>query len=133
MTTFVLIHGASQGGWIWQPTAARLRGAGHLVYAPSLDGCGERRHGLRPGITVAIVKASGTGSDRTARVAVGSYLSRAGLPRHLLVDWTFRPITGGPETSMTMHHHWQLQDGKVVRFRGSEDSALTAQAFAARA
>src|SRR5260370_4322662 len=52
MTTFVLLHGASQGGWIWQPTAARLRAAGHLVYAPSLDGCAERRHQLRPGITV---------------------------------------------------------------------------------
>jgi pimeloyl-ACP methyl ester carboxylesterase len=53
MTTFVLIHGANQGGWIWQPTAARLRAAGHLVYAPSLDGCAERRHSLRPGITTA--------------------------------------------------------------------------------
>jgi pimeloyl-ACP methyl ester carboxylesterase len=53
MTTFVLIHGASQGGWIWQPTVFRLRATGHLVYAPSLDGCGERRHALRPGITVA--------------------------------------------------------------------------------
>jgi pimeloyl-ACP methyl ester carboxylesterase len=52
VTTFVLIHGASQGGWIWQPTAMRLRGMGHLVHAPSLDGCGERRHALRPGITV---------------------------------------------------------------------------------
>jgi pimeloyl-ACP methyl ester carboxylesterase len=52
MTTFVLLHGASQGGWIWQPTAARLRATGHLVYAPSLDGCAERRHQLRPGITV---------------------------------------------------------------------------------
>src|SRR5712691_1206068 len=52
MTTFVLLHGASQGGWIWQPTAAHLRAAGHLVYAPSLDGCAERRHQLRPGITV---------------------------------------------------------------------------------
>ena len=53
MTNFVLIHGANQGGWIWQPTAARLRAAGHLVHAPSLDGCGERRHSLRPGITTA--------------------------------------------------------------------------------
>jgi pimeloyl-ACP methyl ester carboxylesterase len=53
MTTFVLIHGAYQGGWIWQPTAARLRAAGHIVYAPSLDGCAERRHSLRPGITTA--------------------------------------------------------------------------------
>ena len=32
MTTFVLIHGANQGGWIWQPTAARLRlGRGYFV------------------------------------------------------------------------------------------------------
>jgi pimeloyl-ACP methyl ester carboxylesterase len=51
MATFVLIHGAYQGGWIWQPTAARLRAASHMVYAPSLDGCGERRHQLRAGIT----------------------------------------------------------------------------------
>ena len=50
MTTFVLIHGAYQGGWIWQPVAARLRAAGHAVYAPSLDGCAERAHALRPGI-----------------------------------------------------------------------------------
>jgi ketosteroid isomerase-like protein len=49
---------------------------------------------------------------------------------HLLVDWTFRPIANGRQTSMTMHHYWQLRDSKVIRFRGSEDSALTAQAFA---
>jgi pimeloyl-ACP methyl ester carboxylesterase len=53
VTTFVLIHGAYQGGWIWQPTAVRLRAAGHLVYAPSLDGCAERRHSLRSVITTA--------------------------------------------------------------------------------
>jgi pimeloyl-ACP methyl ester carboxylesterase len=52
MATYVLIHGAYQGGWIWKPTAARLREAGHLVYAPSLDGCADRRHSLRPAITV---------------------------------------------------------------------------------
>jgi pimeloyl-ACP methyl ester carboxylesterase len=52
MASYVLIHGAYQGGWIWQPTASRLRAAGHSVYAPSLDGCGDRRASLRPGITV---------------------------------------------------------------------------------
>ncbi|MBV8121374.1 MAG: alpha/beta hydrolase [Alphaproteobacteria bacterium] len=52
MATYLLIHGAYQGGWIWKPTAARLRRAGHLVYAPSLDGCADRRHALRPGINV---------------------------------------------------------------------------------
>ncbi|MGE0225883.1 MAG: alpha/beta fold hydrolase [Acetobacteraceae bacterium] len=50
MTNFVLVHGSYQGGWIWQHVAARLRKAGHTVYAPTLDGCGERRHQLRPGI-----------------------------------------------------------------------------------
>ena len=52
MTTFVLIHGSYQGGWIWQPVADRLRGKGHQVYAPTLDGCAERAGSLRAGITV---------------------------------------------------------------------------------
>ena len=52
MAIFVLIHGAYQGGWIWKPVAERLRAAGHVVYAPTLDGCAERKHQLRPGITV---------------------------------------------------------------------------------
>lgn len=52
MATYVLIHGAYQGGWIWKPVATRLRADNQLVYAPSLDGCGERHHAVRPGITV---------------------------------------------------------------------------------
>jgi len=50
VTSFVLIHGAYQGGWIWQRVAQRLRAAGHSVFAPSLDGCAERKGQLRPGI-----------------------------------------------------------------------------------
>lgn len=50
MSTFVLLHGAYQGGWIWQRVMPFLRIAGHLVFAPTLDGCAERRHALRPGI-----------------------------------------------------------------------------------
>ncbi len=45
------MHGAYQGGWIWQPVATRLRAAGPQVYAPSLDGCGERKGTVRPCIT----------------------------------------------------------------------------------
>src|SRR5260370_12737824 len=51
MATFVLVHGSYQGGWIWQNVADRLRAAGHQVYAPSLDGCAERKATVRPGIT----------------------------------------------------------------------------------
>ena len=52
MVTFVLVHGAYQGGWIWKPVAARLRSGGHTVYTPTLDGCAERHHAIRPGITL---------------------------------------------------------------------------------
>ena len=50
MATYVLLHGAYQGGWIWQRVTPHLRAAGHTVFAPTLDGCAERRHALRPGI-----------------------------------------------------------------------------------
>jgi pimeloyl-ACP methyl ester carboxylesterase len=50
MATFVLIHGSYQGGWIWKSVAARLRAAGHEVYAPTLDGCAERASQVRAGI-----------------------------------------------------------------------------------
>jgi pimeloyl-ACP methyl ester carboxylesterase len=50
MATYVLLHGAYQGGWIWNRVTPHLVAAGHTVFAPSLDGCAERRHTLRPGI-----------------------------------------------------------------------------------
>jgi pimeloyl-ACP methyl ester carboxylesterase len=50
MATYVLLHGAYQGGWIWRYVAPHLRAAGHTVFAPTLDGCAERRETLRPGI-----------------------------------------------------------------------------------
>jgi pimeloyl-ACP methyl ester carboxylesterase len=51
MADFVLIHGAYQGGWIWKFVSERLRAAGHNVFAPTLDGCGERAANIREGIT----------------------------------------------------------------------------------
>lgn len=51
MATIVLIHGAYQGGWIWKLMSERLTGLGHAVHAPTLDGCAERAHQMRPGIT----------------------------------------------------------------------------------
>lgn len=51
MTTYVLLHGAYQGGWIWQLVADRLEHAGHRVLRPTLDGCAELGGNVRPGIT----------------------------------------------------------------------------------
>ena len=44
MATFVLVHGSSGGGWVWRDAVARLRGAGHDAWAPTLTGMGERVH-----------------------------------------------------------------------------------------
>ncbi len=48
---------------------------------------------------------------------------------HLLVRWTYRSLATGLQASMTMHHYWGIRDGKVERFRGSEDTEQTARAL----
>jgi pimeloyl-ACP methyl ester carboxylesterase len=53
MATFVLIHGAFTGGWIWRRTARALSKLGHEAFRPTLTGCGERSHLLRPEISLS--------------------------------------------------------------------------------
>jgi len=48
MATYVLLHGSYQGGWIWKPVDKLLTAADHVVYRPTLDGCAERKGGVRP-------------------------------------------------------------------------------------
>ena len=50
LATFVLVHGAWGGAWIWQRVLGPLREAGHAVHAVTLTGCGERAHLRHPGI-----------------------------------------------------------------------------------
>jgi|TARA_R110000851_G_scaffold295568_1_gene450462 pimeloyl-ACP methyl ester carboxylesterase len=50
--TYVLIHGAWHGGWVWKDMATELRYLGHEVYAPSLTGLGDRAHLAHKGITL---------------------------------------------------------------------------------
>jgi pimeloyl-ACP methyl ester carboxylesterase len=50
MATFVLIHGGGHGGWCYNKLSPLLRTAGHLVYAPSLTGCGDRKHLVSPDV-----------------------------------------------------------------------------------
>ena len=42
--TFVLVHGAFAGGWVWRRVADRLEQGGHKVFVPTLTGLGERSH-----------------------------------------------------------------------------------------
>lgn len=50
MSTYLLVHGAWDGGFIWKEVTALLRQAGHDVYTPSLTGLGERTHLAHPKI-----------------------------------------------------------------------------------
>jgi uncharacterized protein len=73
-------------------------------------------------------------SDLAASIEIGTFTPHSFAVGegdvHLLVDWTIRPVATSREASMTMHHYWRLRDGKVTYFRGSEDTELTAAAFA---
>ena len=44
MATFVLVHGAWNGGWYWRKLTPLLREQGHVVLTPTLTGLGERSH-----------------------------------------------------------------------------------------
>lgn len=52
MSTYVLVHGSYQGGWIWQLVARPLEDAGHRVFRPTLDGSAERRRNVGAGLTL---------------------------------------------------------------------------------
>ena len=42
--TFVMVHGATAGGWEWKSTGKFLTDDGHTVYRATLTGLGERMH-----------------------------------------------------------------------------------------
>jgi len=46
--TFVIVHGATAGGWEWKKVGEFLIADGHTVYRPTLTGLGERVHLSNP-------------------------------------------------------------------------------------
>jgi pimeloyl-ACP methyl ester carboxylesterase len=44
LSTFVLVHGAWAGAWVWKQLRPLLAQSGHEVYSPSLSGQSERIH-----------------------------------------------------------------------------------------
>jgi hypothetical protein len=47
-----------------------------------------------------------------------------------VVHWTYTVKSTGRSASMYMQHWWRFADGKIVFFRGSEDTEQSAVAFA---
>jgi pimeloyl-ACP methyl ester carboxylesterase len=50
MVTFVIVHGAHSGGWLWQLVRNRMLAQGHACFTPTLTGVGERTHLARIGV-----------------------------------------------------------------------------------
>ena len=100
MATYVLLHGAYQGGWIWQRVTPHLRAAGHTVFAPTLDGCAERRQALRPGIDTES-QADGSVEDAVLR---GPARYRPG--RHKLRRHGRRPRGGNHRATASAGSFW---------------------------
>jgi ketosteroid isomerase-like protein len=44
----------------------------------------------------------------------------------VLSQFRMRPRRSGKEAAMHLHHYWRFRDGKVVYWRGSEDTEQTA-------
>ena len=50
MAVYVLVHGATAGGWQMRRVASLLEAAGHDAFTPTLTGLGERSHLLGPDV-----------------------------------------------------------------------------------
>jgi pimeloyl-ACP methyl ester carboxylesterase len=79
MATYVLIHGAGDGGWYWHLVDAELRGRGHDVVAPDLP-ADDEASGL-PAYADVVLDAIG---DRTELVVVAQ--SFGGFTAPLVCD-----------------------------------------------
>ena len=92
----VLVHGAWAGAWSWRRILAPLRAAGHEVHAISLSGCGERRHALRPDITL-----------QTHIADITSLVQMEGLQGAVLVGHSYGGlvVTGAADTLLARDPH----------------------------
>jgi len=87
MATFALVHGAWHRGACWEPTAERLRAAGHDVVAPDLP-CEDPAAGLAA-YTATVLDALATVDDGDDDVIVVGH-SLGGLTIPLVAD--ARPV-----------------------------------------
>ena len=87
MTTFVLIHGASDAGWYWHLTEARLRARGHHTIAPDLP-CDDSTASLEDYVATVTEAAQGRQDLVIVGHSYGAFtatLAASRLPTRLLV------------------------------------------------
>lgn len=52
MSTYVLVHGAWRGSWIWKRVRRLLQAQGHEVFTPTLTGVADRSHLSSPSVNL---------------------------------------------------------------------------------
>ena len=52
MSTYVLVHGAWRGSWIWKRVRRLLQARGHEVFTPTLTGVADRSHVSSPSVNL---------------------------------------------------------------------------------
>ena len=52
MSTYVLVHGAWRGSWIWKRVRRLLQARGHEVFTPTLTGVADRSHLSSPSVNL---------------------------------------------------------------------------------
>ena len=52
MSTYVLVHGAWRGSWIWKRVRRLLQAGGHEVFTPTLTGVADRSHLSSPSVNL---------------------------------------------------------------------------------
>ncbi len=92
MATYLLTHGAFQGGWVWREVAATLASQGHTVHAPTLTGCGYLHHGFREGVDL-----------NTYIQDISNYLQFEALDDVILVAHSFSGLVCGAIATRTPH------------------------------
>jgi pimeloyl-ACP methyl ester carboxylesterase len=124
MATFVLVHGAWQGGWTWARVAPLLRAAGHDVFTPTLTGLGDRSHLLSPAVglethvrdVTALLAAERladvvlVGHSYSGQVIAGVASERPELIRRLVFVDAFVPHDGASASQLqppTIAHHYR--------------------------
>lgn len=121
-STYVLVPGAWQGAWSWQPVARRLRAAGHAAVAVTLPGLadGDSRAGLRlPDAVAWLVRETG----------------RRGLDDVTLVahSWGGYPVTGAahelaPRVSKVIYYNAVVPARNVPMIEENQDYAVMLRA-----
>ena len=104
--TFVMVHGATAGGWEWKRTGQFLVDAGHTVYRPTLTGLGERQHGAARGREAAPQRPRGG-------AVVGRYVGAA-VAGLVGIVWILQGLDIKKGDGMSGHGIWAVLGALLV-------------------